>query len=230
VKGCQAVKCCKRLKLKNWPLTAVGWRLTVKYSLRTRGKCSWAGFIVTPYLLGRWCYLYPVHLVKWYAVNCIWKHVFSIWRHVFRYFRSFFTATIWYDLKSFESYNLFESTTISVSNSVLKSQYQNRYNTGFFDLKTGIFRYWGFFHEIYPYPYKKWVIWCQNCSKMYIYLLDLYTICPADTATNLNLSWPALRRPRLPAVALSAGHIVYTFIPSSSARNSDVYLYIAISI
>jgi hypothetical protein len=35
------------------------------------------------------------------------------------------------------------------------------------------------------------------------------TICPADTATNPNLSWPALRRPRLPAVALSAGHIVY---------------------
>jgi hypothetical protein len=40
-------------------------------------------------------------------------------------------------------------------------------------------------------------------------LANVYTICPSNTATNPNLSWSALRRPRLPAVALSVGHIVY---------------------
>jgi hypothetical protein len=44
-------------------------------------------------------------------------------------------------------------------------------------------------------------------------------ICPADTVTNPNLSWPALRRPRLPAVALSAGHIVYVHIKAPFLRN-----------
>jgi hypothetical protein len=48
------------------------------------------------------------------------------------------------------------------------------------------------------------------------------TICPADTATNPNLSWPALRRPRLPAVALSAGHIVCTLCPLYCPDQGDI--------
>jgi hypothetical protein len=43
----------------------------------------------------------------------------------------------------------------SVSNSVFKCQYRNRYNTSFSDLKTGIFRYWGFFTKYIPLPLKK---------------------------------------------------------------------------
>jgi hypothetical protein len=55
----------------------------------------------------------------------------------------------------------------------------------------------------------------------------VHTICPADTATNPNLSWPALRRPRLPAVALSAGHIVYVkLIQAVLARFYRVGTYI----
>jgi hypothetical protein len=72
-----------------------------------------------------------------------------------------------------------EGTWISVSNSALKSQYRNQYNTGFSDLNTGIFRYWGFFTKYTLTPKEKWVFWCQNCRLtrlIYVYTFILNEI------------------------------------------------------
>jgi hypothetical protein len=97
------------------------WRLTAEYSLRTHGKCSWAGFFVTPYLLGQWCYLYPVHLVKWYTVNCIWKHVFSIEKRHKRLAKWFFFIPVT-TFKLFWTWNWKLSTATMIWFEVLKSQ------------------------------------------------------------------------------------------------------------